>query len=69
MVFSFPKYLIEETIHCFKEENDIDLSAEEASQYLDSMSELFLAFADVSLLVDSSQNLQVKTHELCEQLN
>ena len=66
MVFSFPNYLIEETIQCFKEENDINLSVEEASQYLDSMSELFLAFADVSLLVDNSQNLQVKTHELCE---
>ncbi len=69
MVFSFPKYLIEETIQCFKEENDIDLSAEEASHYLDSFAELFLAFADVPQDVDVSQNVQVKTHELYGQVN
>jgi hypothetical protein len=66
---SYPKHLIEETIQCFKEENGIHLSAEEASHYLDSFAELFLAFADVSQEVDSSQNIQVKTHELCVQVN
>ena len=69
MVFSYPKHLIEETIQCFKEENDIDLSQEEASHYLDSLAELFLAFADVSQDVDVTQGIQVKTHELCGQVN
>lgn len=69
MFSPFPKYLIEETILCFKEENGIDLSVEEASHYLDSFAELFLAFADVSQEVDSSQGVQVKTHELCGQVN
>lgn len=69
MFFSYPKYLIEETIECFKEENDIDLSVEEASQYLDSFAELFLAFVDVSQEVDISQDVQVKTHQLCGQVN
>ena len=69
MVFTFPHYLIQETIECFKEENGIDLSVEEASQYLDSFAELLLAFADVSQEVDSSQNVQMKTDKLCGQVN
>lgn len=69
MVFTFPHHLIQETRECFKEENGIDLSVEEASHYLDSFAELFLAFADVSLEADESQNVQVKKRELYGQVN
>ena len=36
--------LIQETIKCFKEENDIEISKETAIEYLDSFAGLFLAF-------------------------
>lgn len=69
MFSPFPKQLIDETILCFKEENGIDLSVEEASHYLDSFAELFLVFADVSQEVDVSPNVQVKKHQLCGQVD
>lgn len=37
--------LIQETILCFKEENGLDISEETATEYLDGLSGLFLAFA------------------------
>jgi hypothetical protein len=54
--FSFPEHLIQETIQCFKDENNIDLSVAEATEYLSSSSELFLVFADVSLDADDLRN-------------
>lgn len=42
---NFSKNLIDETIKCFKEEDSLDLSYEQASEYLRSMAGLFLAFA------------------------
>lgn len=44
-IFLFSKELITETILCFKEENDIDLTPEEANEYLNSLAGLFLAFS------------------------
>jgi len=44
-VFSFSKKLIDETILVFKEEDGIDLSPEQADEYLNSFAGLFLAFA------------------------
>jgi hypothetical protein len=35
-----------ETIQCFKEENNLDISPELANEYLNSMSGLFLAFEE-----------------------
>jgi hypothetical protein len=45
MVETFSQELIRETIACFKEENGIDISPEEANQYLHAFANLFLAFA------------------------
>jgi len=46
VVFFYSPNLIEETIKCFKEEDGLDISPETASEYLDSLSELFLVLAD-----------------------
>jgi hypothetical protein len=44
-VFSFSSKLIEETIKVFKEEDNLDLSPEQANEYLNSFALLFLAFS------------------------
>ena len=46
MGFKYTQKLIEETIKCFKDEDNLDISAETACEYLDSLGGLFLAFAD-----------------------
>lgn len=43
-MFKYSKKLIQETIKVFKEEDDIDISEETASEYLDNLGSLFLAF-------------------------
>ena len=43
---NFSKNLIEQTIQCFKEEDGLELSKEQANEYLRSMAGLFLAFAE-----------------------
>jgi len=45
VVFSFSKQLIDETIKVFKEEDGLNLSPEQANEYLNGMAGLFLAFA------------------------
>jgi hypothetical protein len=45
-VFLYSQKLIQETINCFKEEDNLDISPETANEYLDSLGGLFLAFAD-----------------------
>ena len=45
MSFQYSQKLIERTIKNFKEENGLDISVETASEYLDGLSGLFLAFA------------------------
>lgn len=45
MEFKYSDNLIQETIKVFKEEDTLDISVETASDYLDSLSGLFLAFA------------------------
>jgi hypothetical protein len=44
--FQYSKKLIAECIQCFKDENDLDISEEQANEYLDSFAGLYLAFAD-----------------------
>ena len=46
MVFQFSKNLIEETIQCFKEEDNLTITPEQANEYLNSLAKLFLAFHD-----------------------
>ena len=43
---AFSQNLIDETIRCFKEEDSLDLSPEQANEYLHSMAGLFLAFTE-----------------------
>lgn len=45
MSLIYSQKLIEETIKCFKEEDNLDISIETAIEYLDSLGGLFLAFA------------------------
>lgn len=45
MSFQFSKNLIKETILCFKEEDDLDISEETANEYLMSLSNLYLAYS------------------------
>jgi hypothetical protein len=41
----YSEKLITELIRCFKEEDGVDITPEEANEYLNSMAKLFLAFA------------------------
>ena len=43
---NFSQNLIQDCIKSFKEENGVDISAETANEYLNSMAGLFLAFAE-----------------------
>jgi len=45
VAFFFSSNLIEETIQCFKDEDGLDISPEQASEYLDTLAGLYLAFA------------------------
>ena len=45
VVFFYSPNLIQKTIENFKKENNLDISPETASEYLDGLSGLFLAFA------------------------
>ena len=47
-MFQFSESLIDEAIKVFKEEDGLDISKETANEYLDSLSELFLVFADIN---------------------
>jgi hypothetical protein len=46
-VLYFSPKLIGETIQVFLEENGMELSPEQANEYLDNLSGFFLAFADI----------------------
>ena len=46
MPFQYSKKLIDECIQCFKDENDLDITQEQANEYLDSFAGLYLAFAE-----------------------
>ena len=45
-MIKYSEKLIQETITCFKEEDNLDISEETASEYLDDLGGLFLAFAN-----------------------
>lgn len=47
MVFTYSNDLLEETIKYFLEECNLTISSETATEYLNSLSGLFLAFADI----------------------
>lgn len=53
MEFKYSQKLIEETIKCFKEEDNLDISVETANEYLDSLGGLFLAFANKGTSADT----------------
>lgn len=46
MVFNYSKYLLDELIAYFRDVYDVTLTPEQANEYLDSYTGLFLAFAD-----------------------
>ena len=45
MSYKFSQNLIEETIKCFKEENNLEISEETANEYLRYFAGLYLAFS------------------------
>ena len=45
MTFQFSDELTKETIACFKDEHDIDISPEKANEYLISLSDLYLPYS------------------------
>ena len=45
MTFKFSDELTKETIACFKDEHDVDISQEKANEYLMSLSDLYLAYS------------------------
>lgn len=44
-MFNYSEKLIKETILCFKEEDNLDISEETANEYLENLGGLFLAFS------------------------
>ncbi len=44
MSYQYNQKLVEETIRCFKEENGLDITSEQANEYLNSLANLYLAF-------------------------
>ena len=44
MEFQFSQKLIEDTIRCFKEENDVEITPKTANEYLESFAKLYLVF-------------------------
>lgn len=47
-MFDFSEKLIEETIKCFKDENGVEFSREEAVEALSNMGCLFLVFSKIN---------------------
>jgi hypothetical protein len=65
--FKYSSQLITETIQCFKEENNIELSPEQANDYLNNLGGLYLAFAGggarpASLEADGTPPQKVDNH-------
>lgn len=52
-IMEYSEELIEECKRCFKEENNIDLADEMASEFLDSFSGLYLAFAKIRTSINT----------------
>jgi hypothetical protein len=42
----YSEKLINQTINCFRVENDLIISPEKAEEYLDSLADLYVEFAD-----------------------
>lgn len=59
MEFKYSQKLIEETIKCFRDEDNLDISIDTASEYLDSFGGLFLAFANKRTSADSERVAEV----------
>ncbi len=67
MQFKYSQQLITETIQCFKEENNIELSPEQANDYLNNLGGLYLACAGgstrpASLEADGTPPKKVDNH-------
>lgn len=65
MSFQFSKNLIEETILCFKEEDDLDISEETANEYLMSLSNLYLAYSMPSTTSRPQKGGEVVEEGIC----
>lgn len=70
MPFEFSQNLINETIQCFKEEDNLTITPEQATEYLNGMSSLYLAFTNFDIStpqlkrgVEMSKNLITKNNE------
>jgi len=67
--FQYDEKLINETIKCFKEENDIDITPEQANEHLNCFADLYLAFAEeepcpTSYEADKVPQADLLTHSL-----
>lgn len=49
MPFEFSQNLINETIQCFKEEDNLNITSEQATEYLNGMADLYLAFTNFDI--------------------
>ena len=66
----FSQKLIQETINCFKEEDGLDVSPEQANEYLHSLAGLYLAFVKkrpvpAEAVSSAGGTLPVDTHARC----
>jgi len=67
---TFSQKLLDETIQCFRDEDNLNITPEQAIEYLNSMADLYLAFTNFDISDpqlkrgdEMSKNLTTKNNE------